>query len=58
MFKVSAPGPVATELPKFAAKATVGLVNLAYEAVANLCKQHGKALSRSFGNFDRVVGLG
>ena len=33
-------------------------VKLSSEAVGKLCDAHGRALSQSFGNFDRVVGLG
>ena len=33
-------------------------MQLASKAVNDLCDAHGKALSQSFGNFDRVVGLG
>ena len=34
------------------------LVVLAYNAVTELCDAQGEALSKSFGNFDRVVALG
>lgn len=34
------------------------LVELAFEAIGKLCDKHGKALSKAYSNFDRVVGLG
>ena len=37
---------------------TKELVQLAFVAANELCDAHGKALSKSFGNFDRVVALG
>ena len=58
MFSLDATGPVATGMPKIAEAATMELVNLAFGAVGKVCDQHGKVLSRAFGNFDRVVGLG
>ena len=58
MFSLDATGPAASGMPKVAEKATMELVSLAFGAVGKLCDQHGKALSKAFGNFDRVVGLG
>ena len=58
MFSLDASGLVASGMSKIAKEATVGLVVIAFSAVNTLCNQHGKALSKAYGNFDRVVGLG
>lgn len=58
MFSVTATAPAASGLPRAARKATKELVQLAFTATNNLCDQHGSKLCASFGNFDRVVGLG
>ena len=58
MFSLGASGPTVSGMPKLAEKATMELVSLAFGAVGKLCDQHGKVLSKAFGNFDRVVGLG
>ena len=58
MFALDAPGPVASGMPKIAVSATMGLVELAFEAIGKLCDKHGKAFSKAYSNFDRVVGLG
>ena len=58
MFPLDAQGAVASGMPQFAERATMGFIDLAYRAVCKLCEQHGKALSKAYGNFDRIVGLG
>jgi hypothetical protein len=58
MFVLFALGPVASGLPKIAMPATMGFVEIAFEAIGKLCDKHGKALSKAYSNFDRVVGLG
>ena len=58
MFSLDATGPAASGMPKVAEKVTMELASFAFGAVGKLCDQHGKALSKAFGNFDRVVGLG
>ena len=57
-FVPGTPAPIKSKMPKIADKATMELVDLAFTAINKLCDKHGKALSKSFGNFDRVVGLG
>ena len=58
MFAITAPGPAASGMAKIADKMTYGLVDLAFIAIGKHCDQHRKALSRAYGNFDRVVGHG
>jgi hypothetical protein len=58
MFIVGAAAPQASGVPSAAKRATMELVVLAYNAVTELCDAQGEALSKSFGNFDRVVALG
>ena len=54
MFVLVALGPVASGLPKIAMPATMGFVEIAFEAIGKLCDKHGKALSKAYSNFDRV----
>jgi hypothetical protein len=58
MFVVGARAPVASGMPAAAQEATKELVLRAWSAISALCKANGKQLSSSFGNFDKVVGLG
>ena len=58
MFVVGAPGPVASDMRPVVAAASNELVKAAFDAIKSLCDRDGKALSSSFGNFDRIVGLG
>jgi len=58
MFVVGSTEPRASGLPMIGKVPTKELVKLAFVAANELCDTHGKALSKSFGNFDRVVALG
>ena len=62
MFVVGSAGTQASGRPPFGSAATKQLVQLAFTAVNELCDELcdelGTQLSDSFGNFDRVVGLG
>jgi hypothetical protein len=58
MFVVGAPGPVASDMRPVVAAASNELVKAAFDAIKSLCDRDGKALSSSFSNFDRIVGLG
>ena len=58
MFVFGAAAPQASGMPPAAKRATMELVLLAYNAANELCDTQGEALSKSFGNFDRVVALG
>ena len=58
MFVIGAKGPVASGLGPAASNATNLLVHLVVQLVAACSKEHVSALSRSFGNFDRVVAQG
>ena len=58
MFVVGTSAPQASGMSPAAKRATMELVMLAYNAANELCNTQGDALSQSFGNFDRVVGLG
>ena len=37
---------------------TQQLIHVGWQVIDALCKSQGKELSRSFGNFDKAVGLG
>ena len=58
MFVVGARAPVASGMPAAAQEATKELVLRAWSVISALCKANGKELSSSFGNFDKLVGLG
>ena len=58
MFVIGESWPKAIQTPLLAKSVTKGLVKLAMEVVKKLCEHDGKALSRSFGNFDQRVALG
>jgi len=58
MFTVGAAGPRATKQQESVAFATNKLLVLAWAFINGLKKDDVKALSHSFGNFDRVVALG
>ena len=58
MFVIGESWPKAIQTPLLAKSVTKGLVKLAMEVVKKLCERDGKALSRSFGNFDQRVALG
>lgn len=58
MFVVGAKGALASGLPRAASHATNLLVHLVAQHVKAYSKEHVNALSRSFGNFDRVVAQG
>jgi len=58
MFVVGSAGHVASGHPPLASEATKGIVELAAAHMDDLKKAHVAALSASFGNFDRTVGLG
>ena len=58
MFVIDAPGPIASKPRISYRKATKKLVQLISKVVADWKKPHVEALSRSFGNFDRVVAQG
>lgn len=58
MFVVGSAEPRASGLAMIGKVPTKELVQLAFVAANELCDTHGKALSKSFGNFDRVVALG
>ena len=58
MFPLDAAGPAASGIDAVAATATNALVRFATNEADKLCDAHGGALSRAFGNFDRVVATG
>ena len=58
MFGAGASKPRGSGLPPACGKPSKLLVQLAWKAAIDLCDTHGKALSKAFGNFDRVVALG
>ena len=58
MFVVGAAGVQASGLQPIAGKASKSIVKLAAKHMNDLSDAHIKALSNSFGNFDRRVGLG
>ena len=58
MFKHDATGPTASGRLPATHAVTNECVQFAWRAVAELCDEHGPALSQAYGNFDRVVGLG
>jgi hypothetical protein len=58
MFVIGAAAAVASELPRLAPKATKAIVWLAAAHMDGMTKADVEALSSSFGNFDRTVGLG
>lgn len=58
MFAVGAAAPVRSWVPAYAPPATRKLAKLVWAHCDGLKKDHVKALSQSFGNFDRVVGAG
>ena len=58
MFIVGTAGPGRSKLRAVAASATKGLVVAAASVVKAWSRAHIDALSQSFGNFDRAVGLG
>ena len=58
MFKVGADDPASSGMPPAVQVVTKELVLRAWEVMTTLCKKAGKELSQSFGNFDKVMGLG
>lgn len=58
MFVIGESWPKAVRMPLLAKSVTKRLVKFAIEVVKKLCERDGKALSRSFGNFDQRVALG
>ena len=58
MFVVGSAEVRASGLPIIGKEPTKELLQIALGATNELCDKHGKALSKSFGNFDRVVALG
>lgn len=58
MFVVGSAAPQASGLSTAAEPATNELVRLAFNAANDRCNADGKALSESFGNFDRLVATG
>lgn len=58
MFVVGAKGPAEVRKPLLAPVVTHRVVSLAIEVCKKLCDRDGKALSRSFGNFDQRVAIG
>ena len=58
MFIVGNTSPVASGRPVLLQEATKELVQLAWEVVHTLIQHEGAELSSSFGNFDKLVGLG
>jgi hypothetical protein len=50
--------PVDSKRDPVAERATNEVVEVAWAVVDKLCAESGEALSRSFGNFDRIVALG
>ena len=58
MFVVGSADVRASGLPIIGKEPTKELVQIALGVTNELCDTHGKALSKSFGNFDRVVALG
>ena len=58
MFDVGRSAPQASGHPPCGSQATKELLLLAFQAANDLCDKLGKALSKAFGNFDRVVALG
>ena len=58
MFVVGTSEPMPSKLSKASTAATNNDVSLASKAVGDWVDAHGPALSRCFGNFDRVVGVG
>ena len=58
MFVIGAKGPARSGLLPAVRKPTKELVQVGFKAINDRCDKDGKELSSSFGNFDRVVGLG
>ena len=58
MFVLGSAEVRASGLPIIGKEPTKELLKIALGATNELCDTHGKALSKSFGNFDRVVALG
>ena len=58
MFVIGASGAQAVRQPLLARAVTKGLVKVAIDVANDLCERDGKALSDSFGNFDRRVCIG
>lgn len=58
MFVIESSGPKEVREPLLAPTMTKQLVKHALEVANAVCDRDGKALSRSFGNFDRRVALG
>ena len=58
MFIVGADDPASSGMPPAVQVVTKELVLRAWEVMTTLCKKAGKELSQSFGNFDKVMGLG
>ena len=58
MFVVGAAEPVPSGMPPLASEPNKALVKVAVAHFAGVPKAHIGALSKSFGNFDRVVGIG
>jgi hypothetical protein len=58
IFVIGTPWPTASKVGATASKLTKGLVLFVHKAVSAWDEAHVQALSRSFGNFDRVVAQG
>ena len=58
MFVIGNTEPVASGMGIAAAAPTKRVVRLAWQVANAMYDEHGEALKRSFGNFDRVVALG
>ena len=58
MFIIGAKGPARSGQQPAVRKPTKELVQVGFKAINDRCDKDGKELSASFGNFDRVVGLG
>ncbi|MDC0525790.1 hypothetical protein OAO87_02230 [bacterium] len=58
IFKISNSGPVASGRRAALAKLTKEQLYLAWKAIEAVAKDRGKQLTRSYGNFDKLCGLG
>ena len=58
MFVVGDSWPVASGRGRITKEVTKQLIHVGWEVISDLCDALGKELSRSFGNFDKAVGLG
>jgi hypothetical protein len=58
MFRVDNPGPVASGRRSAVQIVTKELLSFAWKSIEHCAKKRGKQLSRAYGNFDKLCGLG